>query len=211
MRTSNSKLISQKDLLSITAHDLRTPLQTILGYVEMIIEEAHYRDFDLQNGGYVSLIQKNAFRLQSLIEKIMDIAKIESRSLVPNRVSVEINQEIDDIIDEYRSAFLNTADMNNRLSKETIVDKKTSLSNSVPQSVTIKFIPSKEILMVNIDRLKTYQVVTNLLNNSLKSVTKKYDQLLSMILNRMKILYCIGYHVQLKSNTLLPRKDKRYD
>jgi len=69
---------SQKDLLSITVHELRTPLQTILGYTEMIMEEAHYRDFDLQNGGYVSLIQKNAYRLQSLIEKTMDIAKIGS-------------------------------------------------------------------------------------------------------------------------------------
>jgi len=58
-----------------------------------------------------------------LIEKIMDIAKIGSRSLVPNRVSVEINQEIEDIVDEYRSALLNTTDANNRLSKETIVNK----------------------------------------------------------------------------------------
>jgi len=33
--------------------------------------------------------------------------------------------------------------------------------------------------MVNINRLKIYQIITNLLNNSLKSVTKKYDQLLS--------------------------------
>lgn len=178
-RQLKANVDSQKDLLSITAHELRTPLQTILGYTEMIMEEAHYRDFDLQNGGYVSLIQKNAYRLQSLIEKIMDIAKIGSRSLVPNRVFVEINQEIEDIVDEYHSALLNTADTNNRLSKETIVDKNTSLSNSVPQSFTIKFIPSKETLMVNIDRLKIYQVITNLLNNPLKSVTKKYDQLLS--------------------------------
>lgn len=41
---------AQGDLLSITAHELRTPLQTILVYVEMILADAQYREFDQQNG-----------------------------------------------------------------------------------------------------------------------------------------------------------------
>jgi hypothetical protein len=38
--------------------------------------------------------QKNTARLESMIEKIMDTAKIENNRLVPNRVAVEINQEV---------------------------------------------------------------------------------------------------------------------
>ncbi|MDN5845469.1 MAG: hypothetical protein L0H53_04250 [Candidatus Nitrosocosmicus sp.] len=61
------------------------------GYVEMKVEDARYREFDHRNVKYLSVIQKNTKRLQSMIEKIMDVAKIEKNSFVPNRVSIEIN------------------------------------------------------------------------------------------------------------------------
>lgn len=44
--------------------------------------------------------KKNTARLESMIEKIIDIAKIENNRLVPNMVAVEINQEVKDIVEE---------------------------------------------------------------------------------------------------------------
>lgn len=96
LENKNKRLVDNEDLhsdlLSITAHELRTPLQTISGYVEKIMEDARYREFDQLNGGYLSVIQKNTARLQSKIEKIINISKIENNSTVPTRVAGEFNQ-----------------------------------------------------------------------------------------------------------------------
>lgn len=46
--------------------------------------------------------------------------------------------------------------------------------------------------MVNIDMLKKYHVITNLLNNSLKSLTRKYDQLLSNHVKQMESIIFVS-------------------
>jgi signal transduction histidine kinase len=62
----------------------------------------------------------------------------------------------------------------------------------------IKFRPYQESLMVNIDRLRIYQVITNLVNNSLKSLTRNYDQLLT---NHIKQIESIIFVSISASNT----------
>ena len=41
----NANEDSQKDLLSITAHELWNPLQTMLGSLEMTLDDSCYNDF----------------------------------------------------------------------------------------------------------------------------------------------------------------------
>lgn len=93
---------------------------------------------------------------------------------------------------------MNTADKDRRISMENMANIQTSLSNNVFQSYIIKFRPSQESLMVNIDRLKIYQVITNLLNNSLKSLTRKYDQLLTNHIKQIESIIFVSISV---SNT----------
>lgn len=65
----------------------------------------NYKEFDRHNNGYLSAIERNSLRLQDVVEKILDMAKLERMDLIPNKVSVEINNEIKDIVDEYRDTL----------------------------------------------------------------------------------------------------------
>lgn len=97
---------------------------------------------------------------------------------------------------------MNTADKDHRISKENMANNQTSLSNNVFQSFIIKFRPSQESLMVNIDRLKIYQVITNLLNNSLKSLTRKYDQLLTNHIKQIKSIIFVS--ISMSNTKVIP-------
>ena len=67
----------QKEFINMAAHELRTPIQPILGLADVLgskkgnIEQ--YQEF-------ISIISRNARRLKSLTEDILDVSKIESKS-----------------------------------------------------------------------------------------------------------------------------------
>jgi signal transduction histidine kinase len=67
---------AQKEFINIAAHELRTPIQPILGLSEFLS-----RRVEEENRDYVSVIIRNARRLQRLSEDILDITRIESKTL----------------------------------------------------------------------------------------------------------------------------------
>jgi signal transduction histidine kinase len=67
----------QREFINVAAHELRTPIQPILGLSEILRSKI----MDEQLRRLVDLISRNAKRLQSLTEDILDVARIESHSL----------------------------------------------------------------------------------------------------------------------------------
>jgi len=67
---------AQKEFINIAAHELRIPIQPILGLSEFLS-----RRVEEENRDYVSVIIRNARRLQRLSEDILDITRIESKTL----------------------------------------------------------------------------------------------------------------------------------
>ena len=64
------------EFVNIAAHELRTPIQPILGLSEILRPKVNKEDSQ-----YVDVIVRNAKRLQRLTEEILDVTKIESQSL----------------------------------------------------------------------------------------------------------------------------------
>jgi two-component system sensor histidine kinase VicK len=156
LKNSNQRLIKankqletnekmKEEFMNITAHELRTPLQAITGYIEMALYNKGYKEFDSNNGKYLQIIDRNSDRLQNLIEQILDVAKIEANRLTMEKVTVEINEEIENLVDEYS------------------IKLQPHIKISVVESET-------KPLFVNVDKLRIYQVITNLINNALKSI-----------------------------------------
>ena len=198
---------SQKDLLNITAHELRTPIHTIVGYMELIMESNKYREFDLQNGAYLSAIERNSIRLQTLINRILDLAKVESKSFVLNKVTVDLNQELKDMVEEFRKTLQgNWKEMaEGEISNDF---KQVTDSHKIDHSsIEIIFEPSNDAVKVSIDRVKIYQVISNLLNNSLKSINKKYTTLQQVESTKEKDFMIIS--VELASSPFTPKFSSR--
>ena len=82
----------QQEFINITAHELRTPTQSIIGYVEMI------KSFPERTSTYLQPIERNTQRLYRLIQDILDITKIESGNLKIKRTTFDMNEKINNVI-----------------------------------------------------------------------------------------------------------------
>ena len=159
-QAENHSLI--QDLINITAHEIQTPIHVILGYTEVALENNLYKHFDDKNGNYLHTIQNNAFRLQKLVQETLDVARMEHNNFVLHKVNCDICEEIQNMVNEFSDNI-----SENRIHKKTI--------NSKFQHVKILFTESQPSIFVNIDRLRIYQVISNLINNAINSIESIYD------------------------------------
>lgn len=136
----------QREFINIAAHELRTPVQAIMGFVEMALDDKYYKDIDSKYGGFIVSIERNANRLKFLIENLLDVARIDNNKLELYKEKININDKIKNILSDYQ--------------------------NRVRNDSNIEFIFSTQYdpIMVNVDRIRIYEVITNLLNNAIKSI-----------------------------------------
>ena len=184
----------QKDLIDITAHELRTPIQIIEGYIELALEDKRYNAFDSQNGNFLHIIQSNASRLSLLIDQTLDIAKIENNSLHLNKLRCNLNKEIQTIVDEYNTKLLK--------SKYKIYD-----DNDSQIRILFSRLDTIHPIFVNMDKLRIYQVITNLINNSIKSIEDKNDHIVNDDDNNKKKDGVITISIKLLKSPLNIYKD----
>jgi two-component system, OmpR family, sensor histidine kinase VicK len=71
----------QKEFINIAAHELRTPIQPILGLSGLLQDLVHKEQEKL----YVEMILRNARRLEKLTEDLLDVTRIESHSFHLNK------------------------------------------------------------------------------------------------------------------------------
>ncbi|HKG88817.1 MAG TPA: HAMP domain-containing sensor histidine kinase [Nitrososphaeraceae archaeon] len=144
----------QKEFINIAAHELRTPIQPILGLAEVLSSK---RGRIEQYNELIDAIIRNAKRLQRLTEDILDVTKIESNSLILNKQQFNLNEMITSAIND-------------------IIVKKDFNS----ENVKILYEPNNNNkqdnnnnnIFVQADRSRLTQVISNLLSNAVK-FTKK--------------------------------------
>jgi signal transduction histidine kinase len=133
------------EFINVAAHELRTPVQPILGLSELVRSKLKVEDRELIQ--FLDIINRNAKRLQRLTEDILDITKIESQSLKLKKEKFDINKKILNVIKD--------------------AEKQISDSNKLKILFTG---PSEEEepIFVEADKGRIYQVIANLLNNAIK-------------------------------------------
>jgi signal transduction histidine kinase len=130
------------EFVNIAAHELRTPIQPILGLSEIIRPKVNAEDRI-----YVDVIMRNAKRLQMLTEEILDVTKIESQSLKLKKDEFNLNDVIVNCINDLTM---------NREFNNNVKEKKQK----------IRYEPND--ILLNADRGRVSQVISNLLSNAAK-------------------------------------------
>ncbi|HJT86033.1 MAG TPA: HAMP domain-containing sensor histidine kinase [Nitrososphaeraceae archaeon] len=147
----------QKEFINLAAHELRTPIQPILGLTEIVSSKIK----DTEQRELLDTVTRNAKRLQRLVDDIIDVTKIESQLLKLNKEKFDLNHVITNIIDDYNTLFL-----------------------SGNHKVRLIFNPFKETLLIEADKERISEVISNILSNAIKftkddaifiSIEKKVD------------------------------------
>ncbi|HYZ49817.1 MAG TPA: HAMP domain-containing sensor histidine kinase, partial [Nitrososphaeraceae archaeon] len=139
----------QREFIDVAAHELRTPIQPILGLTQ-VLQSAMKNDNNVSNVHYQELLDpivRNAKRLKQLTEDILDVTKIESQSLQLQKELLNVNEVLLAVLADYGSSV-----------------KKISVNNTNVK-ITLN---CKDDVFVMADRSRLYQVFANLLNNAIK-------------------------------------------
>jgi two-component system sensor histidine kinase VicK len=137
------------EFINIAAHELRTPIQPILGLTEILrsdrLNAENYNEL-------LDIIIRNAKRLQRLTEDILDVTKIESHSLILKKEDISINDLISHALLDFKHPIGKKGD-----------DGKLNLLYDEP----------KQDIFVKADKYRLRQVITNLLGNAVKFTKKE--------------------------------------
>src|ERR687891_205432 len=85
------------EFINVAAHELRTPVQPILGLSEVLRSKIN----DTEQLTYLDVINRNAKRLLQLANHILDVTKIESQSLKLTKETFDLQELVASIVDEY--------------------------------------------------------------------------------------------------------------
>jgi two-component system sensor histidine kinase VicK len=148
---------------------LRTPIQPILGYAELLLEE----ETDDRKKQALMGIVHNSERLQKLASDILDIARIESNTFRLNKKSLNLNSAISNVVKDYvkRLEQRKARDIAGLISNVNANNiKNNDNQNSGKTMETKLFLKSnlKEDIFVEADEERITQVMYNILDNAFK-------------------------------------------
>ena len=155
LRKSNEELekndAMQKEFINIAAHELRTPVQSIVGYLEMV------KNFPENFRKYLEPLERNSERLYRLTEDILDIARIESNNFKLNKEKFDIGQLLIETVNEF-------------ITKDQIINKEKNneVQLKFPNEYNQNNLDKNSELLVYADKNRVQQVVLNLLSNASK-------------------------------------------
>jgi signal transduction histidine kinase len=143
----------QQEFVNVAAHELRTPVQSIMGYTAILQKELKGSK---QYDQHFKAIRKNTERIRNLVNRLLDVTQIENNRLALIKERFDINSLIQDIVNEYRIKIKETGDYKTKLLYVSSEDRSNSS------------------ILVFADKIKIFQVINNLLDNAIEF--SKYNQ-----------------------------------
>jgi PAS domain S-box-containing protein len=148
------------DFVAAVSHELHTPLTTIMGFTNLLLESPAALDLDRQAEA-LSMIRKGTRRLSSLISNLLQVAIVEARGAAVPGKPVDVNAACANVLDELHDTWPNreitiasgsgaVVALGNQLSIEQI------LSNLVGNA--LKYAPESRV-HVRVDELPEHLMI----------------------------------------------------
>lgn len=128
------------EFTNIAAHELKTPLVPIIGYVDMLLKDTNLNKGEKEK---LKIVFAAAYRENTLIKDILDIAKLESGAMKFSMGKVRIGDLIQDAVENF---------------KVKADEKHINLSADVPAGLPV----------IYGDAIRLAQVISNLVHNAIK-------------------------------------------
>lgn len=146
LRASNAALAAadrlKSDFVANVSYQLRTPLNTIVGFAEILAEQ-YFGTLNERQSEYTNTIKSESEKLSRLINDVLDLATIEAGRMILSRSQVDVAN----LLNEAKQM---TAEWARQQSLEIIID-----------------CPS-DIGMFSVDEHRVKQILFNLISNAIK-------------------------------------------
>ncbi len=130
----------RSDFVANVSHELKTPLTSIKGFVETLLEGA--LDDKENNRNFLKVIQGHAERLNSLVDDLLSLSHLESKHIRLEKKSFNLRQQFEEVISGFSSVI-----------KKRNIETK----NELPQGI-----------LITADKDRIEQVLINLIDNAIK-------------------------------------------
>ena len=140
------------DFLAKVSHEVRTPLNSIIGFTELMLQERFGAIANQRYKGYVEDIHQSGLYALSLLNDLLDISKIEAGKFDLNFTAVDVSEIVEDCAGSMQP-----------LAKRARIVLRTSLAQDLPTVVA--------------DPRRLKQILLNLLTNAIK-FTKEGGQVI---------------------------------
>lgn len=147
----------RKELIVYLAHDLKNPLTSIIGYLDLILSNKNITEDKKQN--YLDIVMEKSLSLEELINELFEITKLDSPDLKLNLEKVDIQLLLDQIIDGFYPELI-------KLNKK------------------IEFINLKKSIYINADIDKIFRAFNNLIKNAINYSKINTDVLINITENK---------------------------
>lgn len=137
----------QSEFVNIAAHEIRTPVQPIIGMADLIEAQFNGSDKVEVTRDDMALIIRNARRLERLTSDILEITRIESGSVKLHKEVLDMNVKVQNVVRDAKNDMMPASKIN---AVELVVET------------------ADHPLMVNADKSRIYEVISNLLSNAIK-------------------------------------------
>jgi signal transduction histidine kinase len=131
------------DFLAKVSHEVRTPLNSILGFTELMLEERLGPINNPRYKGYIEDIHQSGLYALSLLNDLLDISKIEAGKFELDFTSVDVLEVVEDCVHSLQP-----------IAKRERIVLRTSLPPNLPAVLA--------------DRRRLKQILLNLLSNAIK-------------------------------------------
>ena len=131
------------DFLAKVSHEVRTPLNSILGFTELMLEERLGAIGNPRYRGYVEDIHQSGLYALSLLNDLLDISKIDAGKIDLDFTAVDLPELVEACVNSLQP-----------LAKRERIVLRTSLAPNLPAVVA--------------DRRRLKQILLNLLSNAIK-------------------------------------------
>lgn len=141
MKSEREALQANKDMITCVAHDLRTPLTSIIGYLQLVTDTKKYTVEERQK--YANIAMRKADRMQGLIEELFNYTKLMSGEITVHRNDIDIVKLVVQMTEEFYPLFM-----------------ENNLEYTLKQNVNS--------LIMNVDGELIARAVSNLIGNAIK-------------------------------------------
>lgn len=133
---------AKTEFLSITSHQLRTPLSGIKGYLSMMVE-GDFGKFSKEQDGILQRVYKEVERLIRLVQVFLNVSRIESGRLKIDKIDGDMRELVSTVV-------------------------KEMLPTATEKGLELEFEDPKESIKIKADFDKMKDVVVNLIDNAIK-------------------------------------------